>query len=331
MEKKVFVGTPFLIDVAVRIKIWTRSQSQKEQFDIIKKVKPSILFIESDGGRNERERSVILSSRNMILEGIDWNCDAYLLFFDSNIGMYALGEVSKSVVWKHTNKCIFLEDDYIPTESMFYFCKEMLDKYENDLRVQGICCVNIEGVNKRCTSDYFFARQGMLWAYAKWKRSAGFCEDCSYIEDSYTMKLLKEKKKNEIPNDFWKRIIKNGKQKKVNRPFSSNEFWSQFRAYSQNQLLIIPSKNQISCYGDIDGEHSSSLHNMPKYKRRLFRMEKYELTFPLKHPLCMIPDDKYSKLFVKNVIASRRLRLFFRRAFNIVRKLFFFRKKCRIN
>lgn len=46
---------PWLVDVPVRVQVWIRPECQKAQFEVIKKARPSILFLISDGGRNEKE------------------------------------------------------------------------------------------------------------------------------------------------------------------------------------------------------------------------------------------------------------------------------------
>lgn len=39
----------YLVDVAVEINIWIRPNLQREQFEVIKKARPSVLFLISDG------------------------------------------------------------------------------------------------------------------------------------------------------------------------------------------------------------------------------------------------------------------------------------------
>ena len=68
---------PYLVDVPVKINIWIREECQKRQWEIIKKARPSILFIQSDGGRNESEWKAINNNRKLIDNGIDWECTVY--------------------------------------------------------------------------------------------------------------------------------------------------------------------------------------------------------------------------------------------------------------
>ena len=49
----------YLVDIPVRINIWIRPECQRRQFEVIKKARPSILFIQSDGGRNDEEWQAI--------------------------------------------------------------------------------------------------------------------------------------------------------------------------------------------------------------------------------------------------------------------------------
>ena len=56
---------PYLIDVPVKVNIWTRPECQRKQFEVIKQARPSILFVTSDGGRNEREWQLIYQNRKI--------------------------------------------------------------------------------------------------------------------------------------------------------------------------------------------------------------------------------------------------------------------------
>lgn len=81
----------YLVDIPVRINIWIRPECQRRQFEVIKKARPSILFIQSDGGRNDEEWQAIYANRKMIDEGIDWDCQVYRLYEEKIMG---------SIVWQ---------------------------------------------------------------------------------------------------------------------------------------------------------------------------------------------------------------------------------------
>ena len=100
---------PYLIDVPVKINIWTRPECQRKQFEVIKQARPSILFVTSDGGRNEREWQLIYQNRKIYDEEIDWDCKVYKLYMDHNLGMYAMGEKRTELIWNTVDRCIMLE------------------------------------------------------------------------------------------------------------------------------------------------------------------------------------------------------------------------------
>lgn len=55
-------------------------------------------------------------------------------------------------------KGIVIEDDDVMSVSFFRYCKELLDKYEYDNRINIICGMNHLGVYGDCPYDYFFLK-----------------------------------------------------------------------------------------------------------------------------------------------------------------------------
>ena len=285
---------PFLVDVPVKINIWIRPECQKKQFEVIREARPSILFIQSDGGRNDKEWEAIKKNRKMIDEGIDWDCTVYRLYEDSNNGLYAMGKKTRELIWSHVDRCIFLEDDILPSVSFFRYCSELLEYYKDDLRINSICGMNHEEVSNNVTSDYFFSRQGSIWGTASWKRSHDKYGDFSYGTDPYIMSLLKERTKRNPT--FWKKIVAYSKSEKYEGHIAAGEFFKEFAMYGYNQVQIIPKYNMISNIGCTDdAAHSLSLNRLPYGLRRVFNMRTYEIEFPLKHPGFIIPDVEYEK------------------------------------
>ena len=74
---------PYLVDLPVRVQLWIRPHLLKKQFEVIRQARPSILFLVSDGGRNEKEQKLIDESRK-IFEEIDWDCTVHKLYMDES-------------------------------------------------------------------------------------------------------------------------------------------------------------------------------------------------------------------------------------------------------
>ena len=285
---------PYLVDVPVRVNIWIRPECQKKQFEILKQARPSILFIQSDGGRNEKEWQAIRENRKLIDEGIDWECTVYKVYEDKNNGLYTMSKKIQQLVWSKVDRCIFLEDDILPSVSYFRYCAELLEKYKDDERIECICGMNHLGISENVNSDYFFSRQGSIWGTASWKRCYEKRGNFDYAKDSYVMSLLKQRTRcNPIA---WKRICAYGKSEYFEGHVAGGEFWKEFSMYANNALQIIPKKNLISNIGCTENSaHAAELKRMPRGIRRVFNMKTYEIEFPLKHANYVIPDVDYEK------------------------------------
>ncbi|WP_195268818.1 hypothetical protein [Eubacterium sp. 1001713B170207_170306_E7] len=284
----------FLVDVPVRINIWIRPECQRRQFEVIKKAKPSILFLVSDGGRTEEEKAVIKKNREIFENEIDWECTIYKLYEQNNQGMYTMSQKCRKYIWDRVDRCIFLEDDILPSVSFFQYCAELLEYYKDDLRVHIICGMNHLGVSQNVNSDYFFSRQGSIWGTATWRRSDKLYGDFDYAKDTYIMELLREKTSNN--RIFWKRVKAYSTQKYYEGHVAGGEFFFEFGVYAQNQLQIIPKKNLISNIGCTENSaHADDINQLPKGIRKVFNMKTYEIDFPLKHAKYIIADKMYEK------------------------------------
>ena len=286
---------PYLVDVPVKVNIWIRPECQRKQFEVLKQARPSILFLQSDGGRNEKEWEAIYLNRQIFETEVDWDCTIHKIYEDKNLGLYAMGRKTSQYIWERVDRCIFLEDDHIPAVSFFQFCAELLEKYKDDLRISCICGMNQLGIYEDASADYFFSRQGSIWGVGQWKRSIDMRDrEFAYGKDPYVMKLLKQRAKhNPI---FLKRAQAYAKQEYYEGHVAGGEFYIEFAMYGHNQVQIVPKKNMISCIGATENSaHAQSLHRMSRGIRQVFNSKTYELEFPLQHPSYVIPDVNYEK------------------------------------
>lgn len=300
---------PYLVDVPVKINIWIRPECQRRQLEIIKQARPSILFVTSDGGRNEKEWELIKQNRKIYDEEIDWECKVYKLYMDHNLGLYAMGKERENLIWNTVDRCIMLEDDILPSVSFFRYCAELLEKYKDDERIECICGMNHLGKCEEVKSDYFFSRQGSIWGTAVWRRSIVNRGSFSYIDDPYIMGLLKRRT---VHNKIaWKRLCAYGKQEKYEGHVAGTEFWYEFDMYAQNRLQIIPKVNLVSNIGaTADSTHAADLNEIPKSMRRVFNNPTYEMEFPIKHAQYVIPDVHYEMERNKMMAYNRPILLF---------------------
>lgn len=296
----------FKIDVAVLFIFFARPEQTQKVFEQIKKARPSKLFLYQDGARinNQNDINGIQECRK-IVENIDWKCDVFKWYQDKNVGCDPSEYLAQKWMFSKVDKGIILEDDDVPSQSFFPFCKELLDKYENDLRINMICGMNhMDEVN--LDYDYYFSKRGTIWGWATWKRTIDLWDPLySFLQDPYTTNLLKEQ--GELTPSIletYRMHIKSNREHYEDFVFSTRMLQSQF--------CIIPSKNLISNIGiATTSTHTvSSLEHMPPKFRHLYFKKTYEYTFPLKHPKYVVEDVLLTKQMSKTLEYGIKERIF---------------------
>lgn len=131
----------YLIDVPVLIIFFTRPDTLAKVFNSVKEARPSKLLLWQDGPRDEKDMPGIEACRK-IFDGIDWECEVHSNYHTENMGCDPSTFRAQKWAFSIVNKCIVLEDDMVPSLSFYTYCKELLDRYENDERINHICGVN---------------------------------------------------------------------------------------------------------------------------------------------------------------------------------------------
>ena len=285
---------PWLVDVPVQFNIWIRPECQKKQWEVIREVRPSILFVVSDGGRNDEEWNLINENRAMIDNGIDWDCEVHKLYSEKNYGMYQNQMNANEYIWARVDRCIFMEDDVVPSPTFFSFCKDLLERYKDDTRISMIAGLNFLGNYDRPEADYFFSKSTHVWGFATWKRVYDNYYNFAYGKSPYTMDLLQHITA-ENPS-FLKKINAYAENDYYQGHRAFEEFFLEFAVYGYHQLAIIPTRNMICNIGaSSDSTHFTNLNDLPKDVQNLFHMKTYDVSFPLTHPEYVIEDYYYDK------------------------------------
>ena len=279
---------PSKVDVPVLITFFARPDTLQKVFDSVKEARPSTLLLWQDGPRKGRQDDVenIKKCRD-IVENIDWECTVFKNYHDDNMGCDPSTFRAQKWAFSNVDKCIVLEDDMVPSQSFYPYCKELLEKYEFDERINHICGVNPLGIVEHCPDDYFFVYSG-TGAWASWRRVAEqWDENYRFLDKDYYLYNTSKR----LPV-----LFKVMKEHAIKRRATGFEWWESiigFNCVLNNRLVIIPKVNLVSNVGVVGGTHSSSVRLLNKKVRKLFDSQAYELKFPLKHPEYFTPDFKY--------------------------------------
>lgn len=280
---------PSKIDVPILIIFFCRPSTLEKVFKSVREARPSTLLLWQDGPRNNCPDDIenIQKCREIVLN-IDWECIVYTKFNTENMGCDPSTFRAQKWAFSIVDKCIILEDDMIPSQSYYFYCKELLDRYENDERIGMICGVNHLGESKNFPADYSFSYYGS-GAWASWKRVADtWDKEYSFLQKEYYLNNLKFKMPNLYPVAY---------RTALHRRDTGYEWWETiigFSNYLNNRLAIIPRVNMVSNIGVTkDATHGSSLRMMSKKVKSLFFAEARDLEFPLNHPDYVVPDYMY--------------------------------------
>lgn len=288
------------IDVAVLMLFFNRPDHFQKVFDEVKKARPAKLFLYQDGPRGERDMPGVEACRQIASdENIDWECEVHRAYQTKNQGCDPSEYLSQKWAFSMVDKCIVLEDDDVPSQSFFPFCKEMLDRYEHDERIAMIAGFNEDEVSADCEDSYFFTSVFSIWGWASWRRVVDKWEgDYAFLQDKKAMQTLRRLcKQRGYRNDF-ERMCREHQQS--GKEYYESIFWASMLL--QSGLAIMPTKNLINNLGlSEDSTHfSGSMKTTPRGYRRIFTMGRHELDFPLKHPRYVIENVEYKERVYKN-------------------------------
>lgn len=284
-------------DVAVLMLFFNRPDKFQQVFDQVREARPSHLFLYQDGPRGERDMPGIMACRK-IAENIDWQCDVQRHYCEKNQGCDPSEYLSQQWAFSMVDKCIVLEDDDVPSQSFFPFCKEMLDRYEHDNRVWLISGFNEDEVSADVPNDYFFTSTFSIWGWASWRRVIDTWDGTySFLDDPNAVKLMndiiRQRKYRKSMMDLTR------KHKASGIPYYETIFWASMML--NNGLAIMPKRNLINNIGlTADSTHyTASEKTTPRGLRKIFTMKRFELQFPLKHPRYVIDNVAYKERFYR--------------------------------
>ncbi|MBR7026334.1 MAG: hemolysin activation protein [Bacteroidales bacterium] len=293
---------PAKTDIAVLLLFFTRSDTFQQVFNAVRQARPSKLFLYQDGPRGEKDLEGIEACREIASdEHIDWECEVHRRYLDHNEGCDPSGFRSHRWAFSLSDKVIVLEDDVVPAQSFFPFCKEMLDRYEHDERISMIAGFNIDEVTKDCGNDsYFFTSAFSIWGWASWRRVAERWDPSyDFMHNSEQLHRLETVAKERNLRSDMLQMFRDHSQS--GKEYFETIYWADMLLH--NSLTIMPAYNQINNIGLMaDSTHfSSDLRTTPHRIRKMFTMNRYELAFPLLHPDHVEENRDYLKrLYIIN-------------------------------
>ena len=285
-------------DVAVVCIFFARPDQFRQSFECVRKAKPRVLLLWQDGPREGRKDDMekIMECRE-IAENIDWDCEVHRNYHDKNMGCDPSTHLSHKWAFSIVDKCIILEDDVIPAPSFFPFCVELLNRYENDTRVDRICGQTLYGGVPNKRYSYFFGRNGASTGWATWKRVADTWDsDYTFLDNAYYLDLAEHR--------FGHKRYKTSIETAIRHKEEGIPYWETivgFRTTLNSGLVIYPSYNMIGNVGASENATHApdNIRELPRYAQETFVASVNDIEFPLKHPPYVIEDYHYFETLMK--------------------------------
>jgi len=300
-----------LLNTPILFLIFNRPDTTQKVFNEIRKAQPAQLFVAADGPRKDRSADFELCNKTRnIIQRVDWDCRVFTRFQDENLGCKRA--VSSAIDWFFSNveEGIILEDDCVPDQSFFPFCKQLLEKYRDDERVMMISGMNYLFNKIEINESYFFSRYYPIWGWATWKRAWSqydltMSDWPDYNSQNFLNHIYCHTKIASFLHDMFQKAY-----------FNKIDTWDiqwVFACVINNGLAICPKYNLISNIGVI-GSHADNIgrsHFMP--------VKAINVT-NFCHPLHVIPNIALDKISFDAITQSGSIPAKIRELFYHIRK-----------
>lgn len=254
----------------------------------IRKQQPMQLYVCQDGARvgNALDQQRVQQVRDVINELVDWPCELHTLYQEKNLGCGPGPVAGISWFFSQVKMGIVLEDDCVPSNTLFQFFEDLLIKYKDDDSIAIITGTNVLKRWRSNKGDYFIAKTGgmTMGAWASWRRAWElFDKDLVSWKDVNNRDKLKKfigKDEYDVYEPILDEICMN----------SSKDIWDYQWAYSRwvnEKYSLVSTINQMSNIG-FCAESTHTANN----KDRRSKMQLYSCVFPL-----TIVSKTYDKLF----------------------------------
>lgn len=287
------------LQTAVLFLVFNRPDTTQQVFEAIRMARPPRLYVAADGPRDDREeeRDKVYNVRK-IATAVDWPCEIKTLFRETNLGCkYA---VSGGITWffEHEDRGIILEDDCLPSQSFFWFCESLLNRYKDDLRIWHISGAStIKKQDLIGNESYYFSKYNHIWGWATWaSRWKLYDLDLERLPSFMHGKYVKNMNLGLYLEKTWSNNFKMARDGRID----TWDYQWYFTVWINGGLSIIPTKNMISNIGfGADATHtfdaSSSLANQ-------VRLEADSI---LIHPKIIMPNLIYDRINTKNLFGFK--------------------------
>ena len=138
----------------------------------ITKYQPDRIYLACDGPRpnNAEDVTTVMKTRQVMVDTIDWPCEVYQLFRETNLGCAQAPYQAISWFFEHEEYGIIIEDDVIVSQDFFKLCEDLLPRYKDEERIMQISSRNTSQ-RTDLPNTYVYTQVHHCWGWASWRRA----------------------------------------------------------------------------------------------------------------------------------------------------------------
>lgn len=283
---------------------YNRPRLTTRTFNAIRAYEPEILFIFSDGPKNNSIDQLNVAASRQACAEIDWPCQVIRFQYAINQGCRESISQGLAKIFDQVQKCIILEDDCLPEPTFFTYCEQLLNQYRENYTVTCIGGYKPDLLKSTKDTSYFFSRYPCTWGWATWRRAyKGFNPALKSWSEPRDYRWLSDHLGGEKYARYWAYMFEKAKR--------GEDYWDYAWAYhcwKQNGLAIRPTQNLIKNIGfDLDATSTTDAQHP------FARTASEEMLFPMHHPetlrQCERIDAEIEDLLYSGM-RRRQLRIF---------------------
>lgn len=306
------------MEINVLIIFFIRKDTLSKVFEKVRIFKPSNLFLFCDGPRDERDLNYIEEAKEVV-QNIDWDCNVRRFYSKENLGCGKGPYTAINWAFSFVDELIILEDDCVPSDSLFPFLAENLNKFRNDERIGLISGFNHLKDYNCGNYSYFFTKTGATLGWATWKRVwSKYDFYLKSLSDEYLMNVISKSFKDK---NIAKKRISQWKRANEETPVQKVNYWDiqfGFLKFSNNYLVVVPRTNLICNIGAGFGATHTSNEIIKKWKPgKILNMPTGLLDFPLSHPDFVCCDNSYDDKVYKMLYKKNKFKLLIRKILRV--------------
>lgn len=251
-----------LFETPVLFLVFNRPDHTARVFGRIREVRPKYLFVAADGPRTSHpeDQEKCNKVREVILKGVDWDCELITLFRDDNLGC-GRGP-AEAITWffEQVEEGIILEDDCLPNLVFFNFCSELLCYYRGNDQIMHIGGSNFQQARSKEKYSYYFSAYSHNWGWATWRnrwlKFKYFIDrpDIPSLIDVFEYYGFKK-----VEMKYWLKVFNTVNE---SRPKDIWDYQWLNAIWMNRGLSIIPNANLVRNIGfDSEGTHTNENHD----------------------------------------------------------------------